>query len=508
LFALDAWFVLDDYNWLRPFSLKDILAYFSQSWGHGSAYRPIMRVSFFVDYQLFGENPLGWHLHSYILHTLNASLLFLIVFFFNKKYTPAVITALLFTIAPWGHDNIAWISARTYSLASLFYLIALYSALLHVSTQRLSLLFFSSITLLIALMTYESSVSFAPILGLLLFFFRKPLELSIKRLFYIVLHFGLLTLLFLIVRYFILQGNGSLNANHAHYFQGLLINLDILKQITFYDYPFISMYVLSTFVLFMGLQWYRKTLKNTLYVGILLTALTLVSYLPFSQIGGVAYRFLYLTQIPYIYAISAIIYGLIQFEQQFFRKAIFSNILLLIILTGFAAASVDISKEWQVAGRLSKSIPEQFKQQYPSVPTGVNLVFQNIPDMYKRAGVFLTYFEYAIGRQYPSFTQKIFRAERLLQMDNFATKRPDLPGKYFIFHGDKLIELSQVQWEVFNGLRQYKITEANFDGDLYLKLNSDVAEHYARFKLSDNGWVHWSTHGKQEGRVALPRSIP
>jgi len=505
LFALDAHFVLDDYNWLHPISLKELGSFFFQSWGHGSAYRPLMRVSFFIDYWLFADNPLGWHLHSYILHSVNATLLFLIVHFHHKHYLPAILTAVLFTIAPWGHDNIAWISARTYSLSAVFYLAALYLVLLYITTSKKVLLFLSSLLLLMALMTYEASVSFAPVLGVLLLFSRKNLQLPYKRLLYLMLYFGLLTSIFLVFRSYVLQGLGALNQNHVNYFEGLYFNLKIIIRIFFYDYPFISVCVLTVATLFLTLQWHYKRLQETAYVGAILLLLILLVYLPFSQVNGVAYRFLYLTQAPYIYAISYSLYRLLQFEKRVLKHAFFSNTLLLTLVVGTASASVKIAQEWQVAGRWSKNIPMQVKQLYPKIPEGFNLVFQNIPDGYNRAGVFLTYFEFVIKHQYPLFKHKIFRAKHLLKAKDFKQARPELPAKYFIFYGENMVELSQVQWEMFNGFRQYSLNKENFDSDLYLRFYPDVSRHATLTQQAHYGWTHWVEHGKNENRIALPK---
>jgi hypothetical protein len=45
------------------------------SWGLGTAYRPITRLSFLLDARLFGWNALPWHAVNLALHALNAVLL-------------------------------------------------------------------------------------------------------------------------------------------------------------------------------------------------------------------------------------------------------------------------------------------------------------------------------------------------------------------------------------------------------------------------------------------------
>ena len=43
------------------------------------SYRPVVTLSYFVDYSLWHLNPLGYHLTNIVLHTLNSALLFFLV---------------------------------------------------------------------------------------------------------------------------------------------------------------------------------------------------------------------------------------------------------------------------------------------------------------------------------------------------------------------------------------------------------------------------------------------
>jgi hypothetical protein len=72
--AIDGWFLLDDYRWVLPSDRSfDVLRSFVSTWGHGVAYRPVMRVSFGADLLAFGWNAWAWHLHNLVVHALNAS---------------------------------------------------------------------------------------------------------------------------------------------------------------------------------------------------------------------------------------------------------------------------------------------------------------------------------------------------------------------------------------------------------------------------------------------------
>ena len=123
--ALDGWFLLDDYRWVLPSDRSfDVLRSFVSTWGHGVAYRPVMRVSFWADLQAFGWNAWAWHLHNLVLHAVNVTLLWSLIRAATSMPAPAFAVAALFAVSPLGHENIAWISGRTHLLGVTFLLLS------------------------------------------------------------------------------------------------------------------------------------------------------------------------------------------------------------------------------------------------------------------------------------------------------------------------------------------------------------------------------------------------
>jgi protein O-mannosyl-transferase len=105
---------------------------------HMFNYRPLTWVTFGFDYTLWGMNPFGYHLTSLILHAASA----LIVYFLAARLlsltrpqstTPndmavkiaAAFSTLLFSIHPLRVEPVAWLSARSHLLSSLFFLLTL-----------------------------------------------------------------------------------------------------------------------------------------------------------------------------------------------------------------------------------------------------------------------------------------------------------------------------------------------------------------------------------------------
>jgi len=94
--ALDAWFAADDFLWLEISTFDSVLASFVGPWGHGAAYRPLSRLSFLIDYALFGLDARPWHAHSLLNHAGTATLLGWLVLRVSGERALALAVAVIF----------------------------------------------------------------------------------------------------------------------------------------------------------------------------------------------------------------------------------------------------------------------------------------------------------------------------------------------------------------------------------------------------------------------------
>ncbi|MBI2062808.1 MAG: tetratricopeptide repeat protein [Candidatus Yanofskybacteria bacterium] len=112
-----------DFSHLKEIFTQNILSGFGLN---SNYYRPLLLLSFAVNYAIGGIKPLGYHLVSNGFHLANGILLFLILLAIFKRRLPAFIAALLFLIHPLQTEAVTYISGRGDPMSVFFMLLALW----------------------------------------------------------------------------------------------------------------------------------------------------------------------------------------------------------------------------------------------------------------------------------------------------------------------------------------------------------------------------------------------
>lgn len=133
-----------------------------------TTYRPVVTLSYFLDYAIFGLNAWGFHLTNALLHAINGCLLYFFLISLKGRCTReqgtwALMASLLFVSHPVLTEAVNAISFREDLLAFLFYMAAinLYIHLRSVSNTFRSLLYGGTCLLyLLALLSKEMAITF------------------------------------------------------------------------------------------------------------------------------------------------------------------------------------------------------------------------------------------------------------------------------------------------------------------------------------------------------------
>lgn len=93
---------------------------------HFNGFLPVTQLSLAIDYFLWQNNPVGYHLTNLLLHLANVIFVYLLAIqLLNNKHA-ALITCLLFAIHPTRVESVAWAAERKDVLYAFFYLLSLF----------------------------------------------------------------------------------------------------------------------------------------------------------------------------------------------------------------------------------------------------------------------------------------------------------------------------------------------------------------------------------------------
>lgn len=182
----------------------------------GGRYRPLSLVTFAIEYQFFGANPMISHFVNVLLYALTGMLLYLIVLqlFGSKKtteaYFVAFVTALLFLAHPIHTEAVANIKGRDEIMALLGSLGALFFALKYALNGQVSKLILASICFFLGILSKENTITFLAVIPLAMYVFTKVKATKIGIATGALVVFAVL---FLIIRQTILGDAASFSAN-------------------------------------------------------------------------------------------------------------------------------------------------------------------------------------------------------------------------------------------------------------------------------------------------------
>ncbi len=134
----------------------------------GGYYRPLVTLSYHIDYRVHGLDPHGFHLSNVILNAIACALAFLLLRLLSGNTVLGFVAALLFTVHPIHTENVAWVAGRTDLLAALWMFASLILYLL-ARRGRTILLAPAMVAFMLALLSKESAACLPLIVALIEF---------------------------------------------------------------------------------------------------------------------------------------------------------------------------------------------------------------------------------------------------------------------------------------------------------------------------------------------------
>ena len=99
-------------------------------------YRPVLLVSYALNYAVGGNEPAGYHLVDALLHGVNAALLLLLLLALQGDRQLALFTAVFFAVNPLNAETVNYVSSRSELLTATFFLSACLSYVRFGHTRR------------------------------------------------------------------------------------------------------------------------------------------------------------------------------------------------------------------------------------------------------------------------------------------------------------------------------------------------------------------------------------
>lgn len=348
----------------KPISFPLIKSAFS-SFLEGN-YHPLTLLSHSLDYTIWRGNPFGHHLSSYLLHLVNVGLVFLTIDYIisrrSRSGLPGIflagMTAVIFGIHPLRVESVAWVTERKDVLFVLCYLLTIYFYIIS-RGQGKSVYYWLALPIYLGAVLSKAMAVSLPAVVLVLDYreFSSPGKRSIRRSFLRAVPFAVLAAgaAFLAVKG---QSRASLMApvtpsiliHNLIQFPGVILfyigktlwpfgmsplyPTELINEMGYVVFAWIILFIMIILFCF-----YSKR-RPELITGLSIFILLLLPVSGLVRVGAqvLADRFSYLSTIPVIFALSALVVTAMQYSR-ISRRLVMATAIIWIIILGVSTVS-------------------------------------------------------------------------------------------------------------------------------------------------------------------------
>jgi len=172
--ATSAGYVWDDNELLRENRLVHVGDGLYRFWFTTEApdYWPLSSTTFWLEWRIWGDHPLPYHVFNILLHALSAVLFWRVLKRLNLGEPGAFLAALIFAIHPVMVESVVWISERKTVLSMVWYMLAVL-AYLRFEDRGLKRDYGLAILAAAAALLAKTAVVMLPMILLLLIWWRR-----------------------------------------------------------------------------------------------------------------------------------------------------------------------------------------------------------------------------------------------------------------------------------------------------------------------------------------------
>ena len=324
-------------------------------------YRPLLTLSFAIDYYLWKLEPRYYHLENVLFHIVNAILIYFLMKIVLKNMISSFLVSVLFLVHPAQTEVVDWITHRSDILALFFYLLCFLIHLrIRAAHDKKPYLYLSMLLLFAISLLFKEVVIILPLILILYDTLLLSYKLNYKKYLTYYTPFFFITLCYGLIRILVLgrfsghslwckfPGEAFLTmcVIFARYFKILIFpkNLCADYVITLNHSVFEPIVIISIAALVCVFAS-ALFLKNRVRLFSFGVFWFFISLMPgsniFSAETGLAERYLYLPSIGFFIAI----FGIILSQRKIFIKSAYFLMSCLIIICCFL--TINRNKDWK-----------------------------------------------------------------------------------------------------------------------------------------------------------------
>lgn len=181
-------------------------------------YRPVVFLSFAVDYFFWADNPMGYHFFNILFHILVSVLLYMILKFFFKNRRIALLASLFFSAHPIHTEAVTGIVGRAEVFATFWFCLSWFLFIKMYKEDRKILIVPSAISYFLALGSKENSFVLPVILILTIYFLdKKSFYENVKKNLCYLIPYLLVFTIYMLIRWMVLGSVGPEGSEQFFY---------------------------------------------------------------------------------------------------------------------------------------------------------------------------------------------------------------------------------------------------------------------------------------------------